>query len=419
MVFLQLAARGSSCEARLAGLLVTDCHQSPQPHHGTRKAGGQEAPTCRVRCLGTQRGARTMVVDKIAIFRACFSGLKHVYGTYDPSTGRSWQVKSPVTDGVVLRHLNGIQPYGVYLLDGSMTTAAVADFDAEDTGPPLRFYGLARSHGIPVYVERSKTKGWHAWVFFSGQGIHAGKARRVVAALLKDIGLPGTEIFPKQDALVGSANYGNFINAPLFGRLAPQGRTVFVDPDSGFRVIQDQWALLQSIQRVPESALDSMIAPDLQPPVAVRPTPSSGGFGQGFSRQRIFGLPPCARRMLAQGVTGYQRVVCFRLAIHLKKAGLPQDAALACLRVWAGKNRPADGKGIITDPEIVQQTASAYASSYRGCGCEDPAVSPYCDPSCGIRSRSAAGPFDNNQANASNPDRQENHHVAHDTNNHS
>ena len=26
-------------------------------------------------------------MDKIAIFRACFSGLKHVYGTYDPSTG--------------------------------------------------------------------------------------------------------------------------------------------------------------------------------------------------------------------------------------------------------------------------------------------------------------------------------------------
>jgi len=183
--------------------------------------------------------------------------------------------------------------------------------------------------------------------------------------------------------------------------------------------MQDQWALLQSIQRVPESVLDSMIAPDLRTPVAARPAPSAGGSGLGSSRQRTFGLPPCARRMLAQGVTGYQRVMCFRLAIHLKKAGLPQDAALACLRVWAGKNRPADGKGIITDPEIVQQTASAYASSYRGCGCEDPAVSPYCDPSCGIRSRSAAGPFDNNQPNASNPDRQENHHVGQGNNNHS
>ena len=354
---------------------------------------------------GESRPRMDVNVDRIAIFRACFSGLKHVYGTYDPSTGRSWQVKYPVTDEVLMRHLDGVQPYGVYLLGGSKTAAVVVDFDAEDTGPPLRFFRLARSHGIPVHVERSKTKGWHAWVFLSGQGVHAGKARRVVAALLRDIGLPGIEVFPKQDALVGIANFGNFINAPLFGRLVPQGRTVFVDPDLGFRVIQDQWALLKSIQRVPESALDCMIAPDFQPSVAVRPPPSGASSVQGSSQQRVFGLPPCARRMLAQGVAGYQRVACFRLAVHLKKAGLPQDATLACLRAWAGKNRPADGKGIIVDSEIAQQTASAYASSYRGCGCEDPAISPYCDPSCGIRSRSATGPFDNNQTNASNPHR--------------
>ena len=77
--------------------------------------------------------------EKLAIFRDCFSGLKHVFGTYDPSTGSGRQVKSPVTDQVLLRHLQGSQPYGVYLLVDARTGAVVVDFDDQDTYGPLQF----------------------------------------------------------------------------------------------------------------------------------------------------------------------------------------------------------------------------------------------------------------------------------------
>jgi hypothetical protein len=359
-------------------------------------------------------------MDRIAVFRACFSGLKHVYGTYDPSTGRHRKGEGPVTDEVILRHLNGDQPYGVYLLDGATTAAAVADFDEDDAGPPLRFVRLAHGRGVPVYIERSKSKGWHVWVFFAAKGVIAAKARRALAAMLNELDLPRIEIFPKQDCLTGNCNFGNFVNAPLFGRLVPQGRTVFVDPENGLRVISDQWSLLESVQRVPESALDALCAAsDPQPRSESQPRPSNERPTHSSCRVPNMGLPPCARRMLAEGVSHYQRVACFRLAVQLRKTRLSQEAALAWLRAWASKNRPADGKKIITDSEIVRQTASAYASSYRSCGCEDPAVSPYCDPSCGIRLRSATTSLDSNQTNASNPRKQENHHVAHDTNGHS
>ena len=79
---------------------------------------------------------------KIRLFRSFFSGLEHVYGTYGPKSGRSWQVKEPVTDKVVLRHLTGKQPYGVYLLTGDRTRASVADFDQEDLGPPMDFVAV-------------------------------------------------------------------------------------------------------------------------------------------------------------------------------------------------------------------------------------------------------------------------------------
>jgi len=60
-----------------------------------------------------------------------------------------------------------------------------------------------------------------------------------------------------------------------------------------------------------------------------------------------FGLPPCARKILAEGVSAYQRVSCFRLAVHLKRNGIPYDLVVAVLKAWAKKNRPADGKGVI------------------------------------------------------------------------
>lgn len=47
---------------------------------------------------------------KIRLFRELFSGQEHVYGTYDPKSGRSWQVKAPVTDEVILAHLTGRGP---------------------------------------------------------------------------------------------------------------------------------------------------------------------------------------------------------------------------------------------------------------------------------------------------------------------
>lgn len=96
----------------------------------------------------------------------------------------------------------------------------------------------------------------------------------------------------------------------------------------------------------------------------------------------LYWLPPCAQKMLAQGVADHQRVACFRLAVHLKKAGVPQDITLACLRTWASKNRPADGKSVICEDEIIAQVTWAYERNYRGCGCEEPAVAPFCDPAC-------------------------------------
>ena len=67
--------------------------------------------------------------DKIDLFRRTFRGRTDVYGTYDLRTGRVRQVKKSVTRDVILAHLRGEAPYGVYLLIDDRTHAVVADFD--------------------------------------------------------------------------------------------------------------------------------------------------------------------------------------------------------------------------------------------------------------------------------------------------
>ncbi len=95
-------------------------------------------------------------------------------------------------------------------------------------------------------------------------------------------------------------------------------------------------------------------------------------------------LPICARKMLQDGVSQFQRSSCFRLAIHLKRLGLPFDMAVAALKTWALKNKPVNGKGIIQDSEIISQASYAYNHRYAGYACDDSAIKPFCEPSCPV-----------------------------------
>lgn len=201
---------------------------------------------------------------------------------------------------------------------------------------------------------------------------------------------PATEVFPKQDALADGVPYGNFIHAPLFGALVPKGRTVFVDPADPTAVYPDQWELLAGVRRVPESRLDAVIKQcQLEPVNSAAEAPELNNRRESNDETSPFGLPPCARRMLAAGVTCFQRVSCFRLAVHLKRYGMPYDLALVTLKAWARKNRPTDGKRVITEAEITYQTKWAFQNSYRSFGCEDPAVAAYCDKDCPLYAHTA------------------------------
>lgn len=319
--------------------------------------------------------------EKIALFGSFFSGLKEVYGTYDPGSGRSRQIKAPVTEKVFLAHLSGHRPYGVYLLIGDRTRAIVADFDSIDQSIPWKFVARAKHYGVFSHIERSKSKGFHAWIFFEESGVNAFKARLVVQHILEEIGQPQTEIFPKQDKLGNGTSYGNFINAALFGSLVQEGKTVFVEPET-FRPYADQWHFLESVSRMNEEILNQVIElNDLTHKQAIE---SSEHHFSKKPEEDTFGLPPCAIKMFRDGVSEFQRVGCFRLGVHLKRLGLPYDMAVAALKTWALKNRPLNKKRVIRDKEILSQVSYAYDHAYSGYGCESPAIKPFCETTCAV-----------------------------------
>lgn len=318
--------------------------------------------------------------DKLKIYRNLFVGLTNVYGTYDPITGRTSQVKAPVTKQVLLNHLTGRKPYGVYLLVKDRIRAIAVDFDIKNQFPLIEFVNLAKNYSITAYIERSKSKGHHVWIFFKKEGVLAAKARFVVGRILEEIGQPDTEVFPKQDALDTNVPYGNFINAPLFAPLVSKKKTVFVDPET-FEPYTDQWEFLESVEKANESILDDIIEiNDLTP----APTSQPKHISPDNETWKSFSLPPCAQKMFKNGVSQFQRVSCFRLAVHLKRLGLPNDIVVVALKTWAQKNQPKGDKRVITEREIMDQTSHAFKMNYRGYGCGSAAIVPFCQSDCPV-----------------------------------
>jgi hypothetical protein len=317
--------------------------------------------------------------EKISLFRSYFSGLPNVYGTYDPDTGRSWQEKKPVTADTILAHLKGKRHYGVYLLVKDTIRAIAADFDHHDPTKPFEFIQTAKHYRLPAYLEVSKSKGFHVWVFFQENGIKAYKARLVVKAILDQIEASQTEVFPKQDCLDSRASFGNFIYTPLFGRLVPEGRTVFVDPTT-LKPYQNQWDFLESINRVEESVLDDIIEINNFSQLEYAENPPNNPIG-GRSVCNT-ALPLCIQKMLQNGVSRFQRSSCFRLAVQLRRIGLPFDATVSVLKTWSLKNKPEDKKRIISDQEIMEQASCAYRKYYQAYGCESAEMEPFCHTEC-------------------------------------
>jgi hypothetical protein len=154
--------------------------------------------------------------DKVALFRSLFRGRDDLFARlwinprsgskgYAPACGNEWvrgvcekprvrcgecpnQAFLPITDRVVLDHLQGHHVIGVYPLLSEETCWFLAvDFDKhcwlEDVAA---FAETCRGFGLPVAVERSRSgNGAHAWFFFAAP-VSASIARKMGCFLVTE-----------------------------------------------------------------------------------------------------------------------------------------------------------------------------------------------------------------------------------------
>lgn len=205
--------------------------------------------------------------QKIEIFKDVFQGRQDAYGE-----GDGLCVKEIVSNTRLKAHLTGKKRIGIYPLspdiqDGSGCLMACYDID-QNVRDIAEYLAFQLEHiEIPTYIEKSKSKGFHVWVFFS-EVIDAKIARAILKYgllnIIDDLGITdeAIELFPKQTTIAegnGDYAYGNYINLPLFGANVEDGKTVFLNPEADYKPYANQWQFLQSIKKVQPSELTEIM----------------------------------------------------------------------------------------------------------------------------------------------------------------
>lgn len=207
------------------------------------------------------------ISEQVKILHNLYYGRTDAYGL--EVNGNFICVHKPLTDKLIELHLNGEERVGSYPIDDAGNVRwAVTDIDEVDEykNPNTRkakenavkVYAALVENKLAPYLESSKSKGFHIWLFFN-EAIPAKIVRKVLKKILKDLGL-AYEVFPKQDQVTSDNGVGNFVFLPLNGKLVKAGKNLFLD--SNFEPYSDQWEYLKSIHFTKIENILALVQPD-------------------------------------------------------------------------------------------------------------------------------------------------------------
>lgn len=324
---------------------------------------------------------------QLKLYQSLFVSRPDAYAIW--RNGRPTAIYKPLNENVITDHLDGCERVGTYLiLPDGRTPFLVLDLDDQDKNLVRELLGRLEHRQIPAYVELSKSKGFHIWMFFV-KPIPAGVVRKFARALLGDLQRRKIEIFPKQDS-VGEGGLGNCIWLPLFPPDVEEDKTCFVDED--LNAYPNQWKFLAKIERVPEDqiakALETLGRETADRRSVTRKAEETPRVVLRFPRTKFWPrlaydpakLPICAHRILWEGVDEDHRNNClFVLTKQLRNQGLRQrqveDLVLASNAVC----RPP-----LPEREVFTVLKSVSDKGYTSLGCDDEFIASLCSRHCPI-----------------------------------
>ena len=144
-----------------------------------------------------------MIDDKLLDnYIKLFRGRGDVYGT--DSGGCA---KLPLNRGTFERHLNGSERIGVYPIVPINGQASVvwgcSDFDLgleQSLHQARQLHDALKAGGVTSWIECSRSKGYHVWVFAT-EPVSAEIMRNMLLAAHQVAEVPATEVNPKQTTL--------------------------------------------------------------------------------------------------------------------------------------------------------------------------------------------------------------------------
>ena len=188
-------------------------------------------------------------------FGTLFRGRGDVYGHEE---GRC--VKEPLNHEIFRQHLEGIQAIGVYPMVPMNGVHYVvwgcSDIDIEDLAGARKIQSALRAVQVESFIERSRSKGYHVWVF-AEEPVTASAMRRMLLVAHQVAEYPATEVNPKQETLA-SGQYGNYVRLPYFNGLDMSDSHRRILDDDGNAINLATFVELALANRIPTKVIEHL-----------------------------------------------------------------------------------------------------------------------------------------------------------------
>lgn len=291
---------------------------------------------------------------------ALFGGRSNAYGGDDGIA-----IWKPVTPELVQGHLGDGDGIGIYPImersndtDPLVVSWGCCDIDTGEWREAYMLCVALGGMGLKPWVERSRSKGWHVWVF-TDTPVEAWEMRRCLKVAYKAIDLPAKEANPKSEQLRIN-QLGNYVRLPYRGWMATNvtGRPTRQVMMKNWTATSDGEVMrledfLANVERTPAGTIRKWAAKWYEPPKMT--TVSVETLLEDAELQRLADrLDTKTYRLWHEGPKQADRSAALAaLAFAIKNKGFtPQEAyqlVHAADRMWGKYHLRPDGDHYIAD----------------------------------------------------------------------